>query len=68
MLDGGASLGTGIGGVRDARSLKCLHAHVAHALARPGYALGEAMAAELPDPWCHDARCSDLPREGQEVS
>ena len=42
MLDGGASLATGVGGVSDVLAVKCLHAHVAHALARPGYVLGEA--------------------------
>jgi uncharacterized protein len=41
-------LDAGIGGSRaDARSLKCLHAHVAFALARPGYELGERILAEL---------------------
>ena len=39
--DGGASLATGIGGVARPAALKCLHAHAAHALARPGYLLGE---------------------------
>ena len=39
-LDGGASLSTGIGGVARVRALKCLHAHAAHALARPRYVLG----------------------------
>ena len=35
-------LDLGVGGARsDAGSLKCLHAHVAFALARPGYELGE---------------------------
>ena len=38
----------GIGGAREgAGSLKCLHAHVAFALARPGYDLGDRMVAEL---------------------
>lgn len=55
--DGGASLGTGIGGSRTPEQLKCLHAHVAFALARPGYALGEAIAAELPERW-PDSCCS----------
>jgi hypothetical protein len=49
--DGGASLATGIGGARSSGSLKCLHAHVAYALARPGYLLGEAVAAELEPRW-----------------
>jgi hypothetical protein len=41
-------LDLGIGGARpDARGLKCLHAHVAFALARPGYELGECVLAEL---------------------
>jgi len=55
--DGGASLGTGIGGSRTPEQLKCLHAHVAYALARPGYAVGEAIAAELPERW-PEACCS----------
>jgi hypothetical protein len=42
----------GIGGARPgARSLKCLHAHVAFALARPGYELGERILAELEPLW-----------------
>ena len=32
-------------------SLKCLHAHVAFALARPGYRLGERVLAELRAAW-----------------
>jgi uncharacterized protein len=41
-------LDLGIGGARaDAAGLKCLHAHVAFALAHPGYALGERVLAEL---------------------
>ncbi len=43
--DGGASLATGIGGVARPAALKCLHAHAAHALARPGYLLGERILA-----------------------
>jgi hypothetical protein len=57
-LDGGASLTGGVGGVRDAHRLKCLHAHVATALARPGYALGEAILAGVARPWCGDRRCA----------
>lgn len=42
----------GIGGARGAAgSLKCLHAHVAFALARPGYELGERIVAELGALW-----------------
>ena len=48
--DGGASLELGIGGSRNPRRLKCLHAQVAFALANPGYELGERIVAELPHP------------------
>jgi hypothetical protein len=42
----------GIGGARrGAGSLKCLHAHVAFALARPGYELGERVVEELEPLW-----------------
>ena len=58
MVDGGASLATGVGGVTEVRAVKCLHAHVAHALARPGYVLGDAILAEVTDPWCDDRRCA----------
>jgi hypothetical protein len=58
MLDDGASLASGVGGVADLLAVKCLHAHVAHALARPGYVLGEAVVAEATDPWCEDRRCA----------
>jgi hypothetical protein len=45
-------LDLGIGGSRPgAGGLKCLHAHVAFALARPGYALGERMLAEVDPLW-----------------
>jgi len=60
MVDGGASLALGVGGVADLLAVKCLHAHVAHALARPGYVLGEQMLAEVADPWCDDRRCAAL--------
>jgi uncharacterized protein len=44
-------LDAGIGGsIRDG-SLKCLHAHAAYALARPGYELGDRVLAELPSLW-----------------
>jgi hypothetical protein len=51
MLDGGASLKLGISGSRNSRKLKCLHAHVAFALANPGYELGEKIIAELEPLW-----------------
>ena len=45
-------LDVGIGGARaGAGSLKCLHAHVAFALARPGYELGEQIVEELEPLW-----------------
>jgi uncharacterized protein len=49
--DDGESLGSGIGGSRNPEALKCLHAHVAFALARPGYLLGEAVLDEVPARW-----------------
>ena len=44
-------LDAGIGGATRSGSLKCLHAHAAFALARPGYELGDAILAELPSLW-----------------
>ena len=41
----------GIGGATRTGSLKCLHAHAAFALARPGYELGDRILAELPALW-----------------
>jgi hypothetical protein len=41
----------GIGGSTRSGSLKCLHAHAAFALARPGYDLGDRILAELPALW-----------------
>ena len=40
-------LDAGIGGSTRPGSLKCLHAHAAFALARPGYELGDRILAEL---------------------
>jgi uncharacterized protein len=56
--DDGSSLTLGIGGARDTGNLKCLHAHAAFALARPGYALGEAILAEVDPLWPGDGCCS----------
>ena len=59
MLDGGASLDLGIGGSRNSRKLKCLHAHVAFALANTGYELGESILAEIEPLWpeiCHSRK------------
>jgi hypothetical protein len=47
----------GIGGAGKPLQLKCLHAHVAFALARPGYRLGERVLAEVGERWCPDERC-----------
>ncbi len=44
-------LDAGIGGSTRTGSLKCLHAHAAFALARPGYTLGDRIVAELPALW-----------------
>lgn len=57
--DGGASLELGIGGSRNPRQLKCLHAHVAYALARPGYELGEQIVGELCPLWPATGCCVD---------
>ncbi len=46
MADGGASLALGIAGTARPGAVKCLHAHAAFALARPGYALGERVLDE----------------------
>jgi uncharacterized protein len=47
----------GIAGGTAGGSLKCLHAHAAFALARPGYVLGERILAEATPPW-PDACCA----------
>ncbi len=45
-------LDLGVGGARPgAGGLKCLHAHVAFALAQPGYELGDRVVAELGALW-----------------
>jgi hypothetical protein len=44
-------LDAGIGGSTRSGSLKCLHAHAAFALARPGYELGDRILDELPALW-----------------
>jgi uncharacterized protein len=61
-LDGGESLDFGIGGNRSPAQLKCLHAHVAYALARPGYELGERIQAEVQPPWPPAECCSEALR------
>jgi hypothetical protein len=59
--DAGASLDLGIGGSSRSGSLKCLHAHAAFALARPGYELGTRILAEIEPLW--PERCCTLARE-----
>jgi uncharacterized protein len=59
--DGGASLALGIGGSSRPERLKCLHAHVAFALARPGYELGERVLAEVGPRWPAEC-CSEEER------
>ena len=59
---GGASLDLGIGGTRAPAHLKCLHAHAAYALARPGYLLGERILAEVQPPWPVGDCCSEALR------
>jgi uncharacterized protein len=60
--DDGASLDLGIGGSRSPEHLKCLHAHVAFALANPGYELGERILADVVEPWPVDRCCSEALR------
>jgi uncharacterized protein len=50
-------LDVGIAGSRSRSGLKCLHAHAAFALARPGYLLGERILDEVGERSCPDARC-----------
>jgi len=59
--DGGAALEGGVGGVADAATLKCLHAHGAHGLTRPRYVLGRLVVAEAGELWCADRRCQAGP-------
>ncbi len=50
----------GIGGASRTGSLKCLHAHAAFALARPGYELGTRILAEAEPLWPLAACCTAL--------
>jgi len=50
----------GIGGATRAGSLKCLHAHAAFALARPGYLLGDCILDEAAPLWPQGGCCSAL--------
>ncbi len=57
--DEGASLELGIGGAARPELLKCLHAHVAFALAQGPYGLGERILAEVGEPWPAAGCCTD---------
>ncbi len=57
-------LDVGIAGTRTPENLKCLHAHAAFALARPGYELGEQILAEVNERWCPDGRCAQAVETG----
>jgi hypothetical protein len=59
--DRGASLELGVGGAARKGSLKCLHAHAAFALARPGYELGERILADVEPLWPPDCCTEDEP-------
>ena len=50
----------GIGGATRTGSLKCLHAHVAFALARPGYELGDRILADVGGLWPEGSCCTSL--------
>jgi len=56
----GPGLELGVGGSSRGGSLKCLHAHAAFALARPGYALGERILAEVDPLWPRDGCCTTV--------
>ena len=48
----------GVAGATRSGTLKCLHAHAAFALARPGYELGDRILAELDSLWPDDGCCT----------
>jgi uncharacterized protein len=52
-------LPSGVGGATRTGSLKCLHAHAAFALARPGYELGRRIVSEVEPLWPTDRCCMD---------
>lgn len=56
--EGGSSLELGIGGSSRPEKLKCLHAHVAFALANRGYELGDRIVGEIEPIW--PERCCTL--------
>ncbi len=50
----------GVGGSIRGGSLKCLHAHSAFALARPGYELGDRILEEAEPLWPREGCCAAL--------
>jgi len=50
----------GVAGARRLGSLKCLHAHAAFALARPGYVLGEMILADAAPLWPTAGCCTTV--------
>lgn len=52
----GPSLETGVGGVREPATIKCLHAHLAHYLAGHANPVGERIAILIDTPDCEE-RC-----------
>ena len=50
----------GVGGASRGGSLKCLHAHAAFALARPGYTLGDRILADAAPMWPEERCCTPL--------
>ncbi|MBA2359612.1 MAG: DUF501 domain-containing protein [Actinobacteria bacterium] len=60
--EAGASLDLGIGGASRPERLKCLHAHVAFALANAGYDLGDRILDEIEQRW--PDRCCTLETNG----
>jgi len=50
----------GIGGTTRGGSLKCLHAHAAFALARPGYTLGDRILGDAAPMWPGSGCCTSL--------
>jgi hypothetical protein len=56
--EGGSSLDLGIGGSSRPEKLKCLHAHVAFAMANRGYELGDRIVGEIEPLW--PERCCTL--------
>ncbi len=59
MRDQGRSLELGIGGTGRDGAIKCLHAHVAFALAEPGYRLGQRMVDEAQPLFPADRCCCE---------